>query len=209
MQIKSIIYFTGLLFVATLSGCQSENPPTTLSDRVIAQETPLWCWAAMTQMLTEHFDLHISQCNIASHYRRTHHTGSTAGNAAQATEQCCTPMDERSDCPKTNDCSCSGLPEWDYAGLQCKTNNCPLSWSAIQSQIYCDHKPLGYFYSPHGGLVGHMVVIVGYASIGGTDYLVINDPLPQCKTDLGRRMIPYNDYASANHFETYSNLEKR
>jgi hypothetical protein len=160
------------------------------------QQTYNWCWAAVTQMLAQHLGITITQCDLANHrFSRT---------------DCCTNVTSGSDCPKNDSCNKPGWVDLDYAGAKSDEDTTALTWEQIRSQIYCIKKPMGYAYGTPG-VVGHVIVIKGYITIGGTNYVVLNDPWPRCTG--AERVITYNEYAdpsgSATHWNTWYNIAKK
>jgi hypothetical protein len=145
-----------LLSMLVITGCCkpeiSGNVPNTLRP----QETNNWCWAATTQMLAQHFGISVTQCALANH-----RFGKT---------NCCNPQNENSSCPKTNDCNKPGWLELDFAGVNFSESASALSWTSLRKQIYCSKKPMGYAYGTPG-VVGHVLVVKGYVSVGSTNYL--------------------------------------
>jgi hypothetical protein len=103
---------------------------------------------------------------------------------------CCNPQTEGASCPKTNDCN--------------------LSWQNLREQIFCSKRPMGYAYGTPG-VVGHVLVIKGYITLGGTNYLILNDPWSPC---MGQeRTITYEQYAdpagTSTHWSTFYNIAKK
>ena len=161
-----------------------------------AQETNNWCWAAVTQMLAEHTGNNLQQCDLANHrFNKTN---------------CCDPETPGTTCPKTSDCNTPGWLELDFAGLTAGSTGSAMSFEDIQEEIYCDKAPLAYAYGTPG-VVGHVVVIKGYITIGGTDYVVLNDPWAPCSGS--ERLITYDQYAdpagSATHRYTWFDIETK
>lgn len=160
------------------------------------QETNNWCWAGVTQMLAEHVGNSATQCDLANH-----RFGKT---------NCCTPQTPGTSCPKTNDCNTPGWLELDYTGVKADETSTALSWAEVRKQIYCTKSLMGYAYGTPG-VVGHVVVIKGYVSVGGTNYVVLNDPWAPCSGS--ERLITYDQYAdpagSATHWRTWYNVEKK
>jgi len=196
MKPRQLIYGLPMCMLLLLAGCCDPEITGSVPNTLRPQETNNWCWAATTQMLAQHFGISISQCDLANH-----RFGKT---------NCCDFQNPGSPCPKTNDCNSPGWLELDFAGLTFKESASALSWTDLRKQIYCSKKPMGYAYGTPG-IVGHVVVIKGYASIGGTDYVVLNDPWSPC---VGQeRAIPYSEYAdpagSATHWDTWYDLEKK
>ena len=187
------IYLSAAFYLA--SCCQPEiigNVPNTLRP----QETNNWCWAATTQMLAQHFGISVSQCSLANH--------------RLGKSNCCNADAAGSACPKTDDCNSPGWPELDFAGVKFAESASALSWNDLKNQLFCSKKPMGYAYGTPG-VVGHVLVIKGYVSVGTTNYLVLNDPWSPCTGE--ERLITYAQYAdpagSSTHWNTWYNLEKK
>jgi len=188
------LFFIGLTFTLT-SCCKPEvigNVPNTLRP----QETNNWCWAATTQMLAQHFQISVTQCALANH--------------RFGKSNCCNPQTTGTPCPKTADCNRPGWLELDFAGLKFSESTTALTWEKLQKQIFCSKKPMGYAYGTPG-VVGHVVVIKGYVTVGGTRYVVLNDPWSPC---VGQeRLITYETYAdpagSSTHWDTWYDLAKK
>ncbi len=181
-----LVFFTGC--------CKPEiigNVPNTLRP----QETNNWCWAATTQMLAQHFGIAVTQCDLANH--------------RFGKSNCCTYENNNSPCPKTADCNHPGWLELDFVGLKFSESETPLSLSTLKKQIFCSKKPMAYAYGGTG--VGHVLVIKGYVTVGGTNYLVLNDPWSPCYGS--ERLITYEEYAdpagSVTHWDTFYNIAKK
>ncbi len=197
MKTKLSILFINIMFIIFAAGCICEPEIIgSVPNNLRPQETNNWCWAATTQMLAEHLDIFVSQCDLANH-----RFGKT---------NCCDPENDGSDCPKTDDCNTPGWLELDHAGVKFDESGSALSWADVRKQIYCSKKPMGYAYGTPG-VVGHVVVIKGYLTIGGTDYVVLNDPWSPCNG--AERIITYAEYenpaGSATHWNTWYNIEKK
>ncbi|SFV31510.1 papain-like cysteine protease family protein [Thermoflavifilum thermophilum] len=191
MKRKWIFKSLGFLLIVYLSGCCKPELIGSVPNMLRPQQTNNWCWAATTQMLAQHFDISVNQCDLANHrFGRT---------------DCCT-----GDCPKTDSCNRPGWPELDYVGLSFKESATALSWENLQRQIYCSKKPMGYAYGTPG-VVGHVLVIKGYVTVGNTHYLVLNDPWSPCNGS--ERLITYAEYAdpagTATHWDTFYDLAKK
>jgi hypothetical protein len=69
---------------------------------------------------------------------------------------------------------------------------------------------MGYAYGTDG-VVGHVVVIKGYVSVGEANYLLLNDPWSPCAG--GERLITYAEYAnpagSSTHWNTWYDIAKK
>jgi len=195
MRLRIIMPAIALLLAClwTLGGCCDPEIVGSVPNSLHPQETNNWCWAAVTQMLAEHVGISVDQCDLANHrFGRT---------------DCCDPETEESGCPKTDDCNMPGWLELDFAGVSFEESSTARSWSQIRSQLYCSDKPMGYAYGT-SGVVGHVVVIKGYITVAGTDYVILNDPWSPCAG--AERLITYDEYAdpagSATHWNTWYNI---
>jgi hypothetical protein len=194
MQFGKICLVTcGLLFVSAC--CRPEisgNVPNTLRP----QQTNNWCWAATTQMLSQHLGIAVNQCDLANH-----RFGKT---------NCCDLQNENNTCPKTDDCNTPGWLELDFAGVKFEETGTARAWTDMRKQLYCKKKPMGYAYGTPG-VVGHVLVIKGYITLGGTEYLILNDPWSPCSG--AERIITYAEYAdpagTATHWNTWFNIQKK
>lgn len=196
-QIRLFLPLVILLFALTMiySGCCNPEIIGSVPNNLRPQETNNWCWAAVTQMLAEHVDISVQQCDLANHrFGRS---------------DCCNPQNAGIPCPKTNACNTPGWLELDFAGVTAETSSVALSWQTVRDQIYCAKNPMGFAYGTPG-VVGHVVVIKGYISVAGTDYIVLNDPWNPCVGS--ERLITYDEYVdpagTATHWETWYNIKK-
>ena len=198
MKTRKILIFTALPVVVLLfiyCGC---NPGIigSVANNLRPQETRNWCWAAVTQMLAEHEGIIVKQCDLADH-----RFGMT---------MCCDPATPGTTCPKADSCNRPGWPMLDYAGLTFSESGAALSWADVRDEIYCDENPMGFAYGTPG-VVGHVVVIKGYITLAGIDYVVLNDPWGPCVGS--ERVITYNNYVdpagSDTHWATFYNIAKK
>jgi hypothetical protein len=178
-----------------LTGCCKPEIIGNVPNTLRPQETNNWCWAATTQMLAKHFDINVNQCDLANH--------------RFGKSNCCTPQNTNSSCPKTVDCNQAGNLELDYVGLKFSVSTTALSFEDLKKQIFCAKKPMAYAYGGTG--IGHVLVIKGYITVNGTNYLVLNDPWSPCVGS--ERTITYEEYAdptgSVTHWDTYYDLTKK
>jgi len=69
---------------------------------------------------------------------------------------------------------------------------------------------MGYAYGTPG-VVGHVVVIKGYVSVGNTKYVVLNDPWSPCQG--AERLLEYSSYAdppgTATHWNSWYDIAKK
>jgi hypothetical protein len=181
--------------VLLLSGCCKPEITGSVANTLRPQETNNWCWAATTQMLAAHNGVTVTQCSLA--------------NLRFGMTTCCTPENNGSTCPKNDDCNMPGWLMLTECGLTYNENGTALSWEDMRKQIYCSKKPMGYAYGTEG-VVGHVLVIKGYLTLAGTNYLVLNDPWSPCNGE--ERIITYAQYAdpagTATHWNTWYNVKK-
>lgn len=190
---KCLIFaFTLFLFQSCCSPEIIGNVPNSLSP----QETNNWCWAATTKMLAAHFGIGVNQCDLANHSFNKNN--------------CCNDEPSDGSCRKINSCNTPGWLELDFVGLKFLETETALSWDALQNQVFCSKKPMGYAYGT-SGVVGHVLVIKGYVTVGGTNYVVLNDPWAPCSGQ--ERLITYAEYAdpagASTHWRTFYNIEKK
>jgi hypothetical protein len=152
------------------------------------QETNNWCWAATTQMITEFLGHGRTQCDLA--------------NQRFGRMDCCTGT-----CPKNAACNMPGWTMFAECDFKTDATAAPLSWDNIKNQIFCVKKPMSYAYGPKSGGVGHVVVVSGYFSVGGINYVTLTDPWSPCHGAI--RFISYDEYSNSgttNHWETNYNI---
>jgi len=179
--------------VALIAGCCKPEVIGSVPNSLRPQETNNWCWASVTQMLAQHVNVTTTQCALANHrFGRT---------------DCCDPQNAGATCPKRNECNSPGWLELGFLGITADESADALSWSGIRKQVYCRKKPMGYAYGTPG-VVGHVVVIKGYVTVGGTQYVVLNDPWAPCAGT--ERLITYADYVdpagASTHWNTWYNI---
>ncbi|MGB3547007.1 MAG: papain-like cysteine protease family protein [Saprospiraceae bacterium] len=191
----------GLFFMlaATLllwNGCCEPELVGNVSNTLRDQETNNWCWAATTQMLAQHFDQTVKQCDLA--------------NERFSETACCSDEEEGNSCPKNNDCNRPGWLMLDFAGLTFSETTTAMSWEDLRKQVHCRKKPMGYAYGT-SGVVGHVLVVKGYLTLSGTNYVVLNDPWSPCRGE--ERIITYAEYrdpdGASTHWRTWFDLAKK
>jgi len=197
--LRIIIAIICLIIITIVQGCDGCCNPEivgSVPNTLRPQETNNWCWAATTQMLASHLGISVTQCDLANH-----RFGKT---------NCCNEETSGTPCPKTNDCNTPGWLELDYAGVKFSESSTALTWGEVQMQLYCSKKPMGYAYGTPG-VVGHVLVIKGYITVGGTDWVILNDPWSPCSGT--ERLITYADYSdppgSSTHWNTWYNIDKK
>ncbi len=193
---KLVLALLSFVLIVCLAGCCQPEIIGSVPNTLRTQETNNWCWAAVTQMLSEHLGLSITQCALANHrFSKTN---------------CCTEQTSGTPCPKTSDCDKPGWVDLDFAGAKSSESATALSWANVRNQIYCTKKPMGYAYGTPG-VVGHVVLIKGYVTLGGTDYVVLNDPWAPCTGQ--ERLITYAEYTdpagTSTHWNTWYDIAKK
>lgn len=184
----ALIFKLVLLFLFLQGCCIPSNLVGSINNTLRPQETNNWCWAATTQMIAQNEGKSVTQCDLANHrFSKTN---------------CCDVQNTGSSCPKTDDCNTPGWLELDYAGLKLSESATALSWAKLKRSIYCSKDVLGYAYGT-SGVVGHVVVIKGYISIEGTNYVILNDPWSPCTGS--ERMITYDTYVDPSGTSTHWN----
>ncbi len=197
MKFKLTTSLVSFVVAVIFVGCTCTPPKSSsVTNTLRSQETYNWCWAATTQMLAQHVGQTVTQCDLANH--------------RLSKTNCCDYQNAGQPCPKTNNCNTPGWPELDYSGVKSNESSTALSWANLKNQIYCSKKPMGFAYGT-SGVVGHVVVIIGYQTIDGINYVVLNDPWTRCNGQV--RSITYAEYVnpsgSATHWNTWYNIEKK
>lgn len=190
-------YFMYLMicgFAALLiAGCCHPRASESLAVTVHPQETSMWCWAASGQMVMDYLGHNVSQCVQAN-------------NRFGRTDCCNSPV------PNGMKCIKGGWPEFGKYNFEFKTtSNAPLSWDDLMEQIstekHCGKKPFCFTWH-HSGGGGHMMVAIGYTTVGGTNYVEMLDPWPPNVGD--HRFITYDTYVSPpnkTHWDDYYNIK--
>jgi hypothetical protein len=168
------------------------NPPTSavLPVPLLAQQESNWCWAASGQMIMNvlHPGSAVAQCDEA--------------NKEFGQASCCQN-------PGSNACNSGGWPQFDKYGFTFNTtaDGTALAWIQVQGEIYCSGKPFAFsWHWPGGG--GHMMVVIGYSTVQGVNYVSVNDPWPP---GVGDQWVNTYDYFVAlpgdhTHWRDYYNV---
>jgi hypothetical protein len=176
-----------VVIVLLLVGCVCDpaiigSQPVTLRP----QEQSNWCWAASGQMVMEFHGHNVSQC--------------TQANNRLGRNDCCND-------PTPGACNSTGWPEFDkYDFSFLVTSNTALTWDQVTGQIYCSRRPIAFSWHWNGG-GGHMMVLLGYVTLEGVNYVTINDPWAPNVGD--QRIITYDHYVSGagyTHWNDYYNI---
>lgn len=186
MKICTVVFC--LVSLLLLGGCCTPEPVTTQPVAVRGQETGMWCWAASGEMCMDFLGASVDQCDEA--------------NKRFARTDCCNS-------PVPSDCVNGGWPEFPkYGFTSSHTSNAPLTWDQVKDQIYCKKKPFCMtWHWTSGG--GHMMVVRGYITLDGTNYVYRNNPLP---VGVGTAdIITYDNYVSGaghTHWDDYYDITK-
>lgn len=175
-----------LLLFALLAVPACTCTPAIIGSQPVAlhpQETGMWCWAASGQMVMDFLGHNVAQCTQAN-------------NRFGRTDCCGNPVPGL--------CVNGGWPEFAKYNFDSKhTSDAALSWDDLREQIFCKRKPFCVTWHWTGG-GGHMMVATGYVTIGGVNYVSINDPWPPNTGD--QRVITYDEYVQGvghTHWDDY------
>lgn len=193
-KISFILGVIGILFLT--QSCCTPALIGSVNNNLRPQQTNNWCWAATTQMIAENEGISVTQCDLANHrFTKTN---------------CCNDQPNDETCRKTNDCNDPGWLELDFVGLKFTEVGTALSWTELQKSIYCNKDVMGYAYGT-SGVVGHVLVIKGYITLSGTNYVVLNDPWSPCNGE--ERIITYDEYVNpagtSTHWSTWYRISKK
>lgn len=151
------------------------------------QETEMWCWAASGQMVMDYHGKNVNQCTQANDY-------------LQRTD-CCNS-------PAPYICIQGGWPQFGkYAFQFLKTSSTALNWTDLKKEIskgqQCGGRPFCFTWKWDGD-GGHMMVAVGYKSIGDLRWVEVLDPLPV--QEGTHKFISYEAYVNGpgySHWDDY------
>lgn len=186
-RLLHVLFFFG--FLMGVASCCKPALIGSLPVTLHPQETQNWCWAASGQMVMDYLGHNVTQC--------------TQANDRFGRSDCCnidlcpSPTEApQYDAFHCINCVCGGWPQFDKYGFTFKkTSESPLAWNQLKKQIsnnsYCKKKPFAFSWRwPGGG--GHMMIVKGYLTLAGTNYVVILDPWNPCVGD--ERIITYDFY---------------
>lgn len=170
-----------------LGSCCRPGTVGTLPMSLHSQETSMWCWAASGQMVMDYLGNNVNQCTQANdRFNRTDCPCGQCGLNAQANPPCVQ----------------GGWPEFDNYGFSFqRTSDTALTWSQLRTEVSprnsCGKRPFAFSWHWSGGS-GHMMVVHGYQTVEGTNYVEILDPWAPCVGDA--RIITYDAYVSGNTY---------
>jgi hypothetical protein len=142
------------------------GPPAGGQQRVltvplVAQQTPVWCWAAVSEMIFRYYGRGATQCQILSGWYQA---------------DCCTFSQF---CLTTAPIPVIQQTLQAFGGLRSVAFPGPISLQAVQNEINAG-RPIIVAY--RGSMAGHVVVLYGYDAAGN---VYIRDPL------FGSFVVPY------------------
>jgi len=183
-------FLSGLLGLMSLMACTCTPEP--LASQAVSlrgQETSVWCWAASGEMVMDFLGTDVSQCDEANkRFGRT---------------DCCNT-------PRPNACVQTGWPEFDKYGFTFnRTSDAALTWAQLKEQIYCRRRPFAFSWHWSGG-GGHMMVVKGYAQVGGTNWVYYDNPLPVAAGS--HEFKTYTDWVSGSgytHWDDFYDITKQ
>ena len=186
---RSFVLTILLVTTFTLAGCCNPEPIKTLPVTLRPQETDMWCWAASGEMCMDFLGTDVQQCDEA--------------NKEFGRSDCCHS-------PVPNDCVNGGWPEFDKYGFTfSRTSNTALTFDQLKEQIYCRNKPVAFSWHWNNG-GGHMMVVRGYVTLEGTNWVYISDPWAPNVGD--QRLITYAAYVSGpgyTHWDDFYDITKK
>jgi hypothetical protein len=185
--------------LVALGGCCSPGLIGNLPVTLHPQETSMWCWAGSGEMVMDYLGNDVAQCTQANN------------------------RFGRNDCP-CNQCGASpvpsppcvngGWPEFDKYGFTFeRTSDAALSWDHLRAdlsqQSKCRRTPVAFSWHWNGN-GGHMMVVTGYVTLEGTNYVSILDPWAPCVGDAS--IIPYTEYVSGGgytHWDDFHHIRRQ
>lgn len=135
------------------------------------QHRDWWCWAAVTEMISQFYGHRVDQCDSAEYIG--------GGN-------CCTGC--------TGDCDCWGWPwgatvtdidnNWTHWDFTYTSTSSSLTWEELRDAIDCEDSPLMVWWTwkPLGTNGAHVVAAYGYVEAAGQQFVSYYDPwAPDCQ----------------------------
>jgi peptidase C39-like protein len=170
---KVLLLLLFLLALACSEGGESPTEPSGSNDRVLSvplvpQQTPVWCWAAASEMIFRYYGRGATQCQILS---------------VGYQQDCCSFPQF---CQTTASIPAIQQTLFTFGGLRSTWIPGPISLAAVAAEIDSG-RPIIVAY--RGSFSGHVVVIYGYDSNGN---VFIRDPF------YGTFKVPYGASFSYN-----------
>jgi len=167
---RAVSVMTLLLALLTLAGCCTPPTQTLLAVPLDGQHQSNWCWAASGQMITEYFGHGVSQCK---------QVGDQSG-----LPNCCNT-------PTPGPCNVGGTTRIDNYGFTRTIATSAVPFKSLQCELSASQRAMIFDLRWDGG-GGHTIVIRGYDTVGGGQWLWVNNPLP---VDVGNTyLLSYDDY---------------
>lgn len=179
-------YLSIIIFMFALSACDSgggsstpstnstngppasSNTKTALPVSLAPQQTEVWCWAAVIEMVSSYYGNHAYQCQTLSYWY--------GADCCNFPGYCVTAGTDYQIQESLN-----------QLGMSSTFNYSPLSWNQVVNEIDAG-RPFIIFYQ--GSFSGHVVVVYGYDSSRQT--MLIHDPY------FGSFEVPYGQTFTYN-----------
>ena len=163
------------------------------------QENNYWCWAASGQMVEVFFERTPKQCEIANAFCARKPVPCTEPGCCQLPADCCVTPEA---------CLVPGWPPFENRKIGFTRVPGPLLAREIVDEIACKKRPFlfAWEYLNDGG---HIMVAVGFETINGEDFLLVNDPLPVNQGDQDRLFLPKFKTGPYRHWDDFYLLEKK
>lgn len=161
-----------------LAGCKTKSQPSLFkpgpgaapppASRVLAvklrpQLRTNWCWAASGEMVMETLGHDVSQCVQAD---------DMFGKACCPSNEVCNEQG----CPDQDLCNDTAWPRLDkYSFTFKRTNSAALDWDQVLQEIGVRGVPIAFTWLFPDG-TGHMMVLKGYSTVDGVNYVYVDDP---------------------------------
>ncbi len=169
-----------------MDGGASPKLANELTVPIYAQQTGMWCWATSGEMIMEHLGFPIVQCKQANDYYPTA-SGKDYEAFVAAKIDCCTVLSKAESADKVDErIVLGGWPQWEKYGFTFSKKitkeyngvgtDVPLTFEEIKGQID-NNRPVGFAWGwTDGG--GHYMVLTGYKTALGKQWVKIHDPGP-------------------------------
>ncbi len=171
MKLKIIILLIIFTIPVLFTSCCRPQKISSVAVKMYPQHRDWWCWAATTEMISEHYGHRVPQCESANYIHGT-------------PPDCC---DEGC----TGDCDCWGINwgatineiknNWSHWNFDYVYTPSVLSWEKLKKTIStstcCDKSPVQVVWIWTGG-GGHVVTAYGYAQIDTMKYVSYLNPWP-------------------------------
>lgn len=176
-----------IFFIRFLIACEEGSPPVmtepppssgtkvSLPVALAPQQTEVWCWAAVIEMVSAYYGNRTAQCQTLSYWWSV--------DCCTFPGQCVTPGSNY-----------QIQESFRVLGMSSSYNYGPLTWNQVVTEID-ERRPFIVFYQ--GSFSGHVVVVYGYDSSSRT--LLIHDPY------FGSFEVPYGQTLTYNGSMYWSN----